>query len=176
MLLDKLDIRHPKDWEYHGYVSDPSPDFGDTYRFEMRPQTQLVQQIIELNKQFEMAVSRSLGMNSTDASALGFVMMAGPQSPTEIAKRLQISTAAVTTVVDRLETAGHVSREGHPTDRRAILVAATPESVERALQTLMPIAMAIDGSLDQFDDGERSVIQRYLETVVERQQDALPLE
>ena len=151
-------------------------DFGDTYRLVLRPQTQLVQRIVELNKQFELATSRALGINSTDSAALGLVMMSGPQSPTDIARHLQISTAAVTTVVDRLETAGHVTRESHPTDRRGILIAPTLESVQRALSTLIPIAQAIDASLDEFDETERATIQRYLASVVSRQEDVLSTE
>lgn len=152
------------------------PGFGDEFRLALRPQTLLVQQVIELNKQFELATSRALGINSTDSAALGLVMLSGPQSPTDIAKHLQISTAAVTTVVDRLETAGHVTRESHPTDRRGILVAPTPQSVRRALTTLIPVARAIDSSLDGFDEAERAVIERYLKTIVQRQQEALPVD
>ena len=150
-----------------------SAEFGDTYRFVLRPQTQLVQRIIELNKQFELATARDLAMNSTDMAALGEIMMSGPQSPTELARRLQISTAAVTTVVDRLELAGHVTRESHPTDRRGILVAPTPASIERALATLMPVAQAIDSALDQFDETECATIARYLETIIQQQEKTL---
>jgi len=150
------------------------PEFGDAYRIVLRPQTVLVQQVIDLNKQFESATSRSLGLNATDTAALGEVMMTGPQSPTELARRLQVSTAAVTTVVDRLEAAGHVTREQHPTDRRGILVAPTNESIARAMRTLIPVAQAIDSALDEFSEAECDVIERYLVAVTERQQQALP--
>lgn len=151
-----------------------SAEFGDTFRFALRPQTLLVQRIIELTKNFETATGRDLGINSTDMAALGEVMMSGPQNPTEIARRLQISTAAMTAVVDRLETAGHVTRESNPSDRRGILIVPTPESVQRALSTLMPIARAIDESLDEFDESERAIIQRYLESIVARHERVLP--
>lgn len=154
-------------------VRNVEADFGDTYRVTVRAQTQLVQRIIELNKQFELATARGLGLNSTDVAALGEIMMSGSQSPTELARRLQISTAAMTTVVDRLETAGHVTRENHPTDRRGILVSATPSSVERAVSTLIPVARAIDSALDQFDEAECAVILRYLETIAQQQERAL---
>lgn len=148
--------------------------FGDTYRVVLRPQTQLVQQVIELNKQFEAATARQIGLNATDMAALGEVMMSGPLSPTELARRLQVSTAGVTTIVDRLESTGHVTRAQHPTDRRAVLVTPTPESVERALRTLLPVAQAIDGALDGFSEEEQLVIRRYLEAVTERQATAIP--
>ena len=156
-------------------VSD-AQDFGDAYRFAVRPPTVLIQQIIDLNKRFESATSRALGLNGTDMAALGEVMMTGPQSPTELARRLQITTAAVTTVVDRLEAAGHVTRQQHPTDRRAVLVAPTDESVTRAMRTLIPVALAIDSTLDGFSEAESGVILRYLQAVADQQQKALPEE
>jgi DNA-binding MarR family transcriptional regulator len=175
MLLDDLVIRSPKDWEYASKMEpdQSTPDFGDAYRVVLRPPTLLVQQVIALNKEFEAATSRAIGLNSTDMAALGEVMMAGPQSPTDLARRLQVSTAAVTTIVDRLEAAGHVTRSQHPTDRRGVLVSPTPESVDRAMRTLLPVAQAIDSALDQFDEDQRAVITTYLETVAEHQRAAL---
>jgi len=151
----------------------PAAAFDDAYRVALRPQTLLVQDVIGLSRQFAAATSRAIGLNATDTAALGEVMMSGPQSPTELARRLQVSTAAVTTIVDRLEAAGHVTRTQNPTDGRGVLVSATPESIDRALRTLIPVARAIDSALDQFDDAERAVISRYLESVAARQRDAL---
>lgn len=153
---------------------DNSTLFGETYRVALRPPTLLVQQAIELNKQFESATARQIGLNGTDMAALGEVMMSGPLSPTELARRLQVSTAGVTTIVDRLESTGHVSRAQHPTDLRAVLVTPTPESVERAVRTLIPVAQAIDGALDDFTPEEQELIRRYLEAVTARQAAAIP--
>lgn len=147
--------------------------FGDAYRVALRPQTLLIQQVVALNKQFETEAGRAIGLNATDTAALGEVMLSGPLSPTELARRLQVSTAAVTTIVDRLEGTGHVTRAQHPTDRRAVLVTPTPESVQRAIRTLIPVAQAIDSALDAFEDDEREVITRYLEAVAERQRATL---
>ncbi len=44
-----------------------------------------------------------------------------------IGSRLQVHPTSVTNAVDRLEDAGLVTRSTHPEDRRAILVALTPE-------------------------------------------------
>lgn len=151
-------------------------DFGDTYRIVLRPQTLLIQEVIGLNKMFESATARAMGVNGTDMAALGEVMMSGPLSPTQLARRLAVSTAAVTTIVDRLEAGGHVGRSQHPTDRRAVLVTATQESMARAVRDLMPVARAIDSALDDFDETERAVIARYLEAVTTRQTAALPTE
>jgi DNA-binding MarR family transcriptional regulator len=48
-----------------------------------------------------------------------------PLSPNNIADRLIISRASVTSLLDSLEKRGFVKRQPHPTDRRMILVELT---------------------------------------------------
>jgi DNA-binding MarR family transcriptional regulator len=151
----------------------PSAVFGDAYRATLRPETLLVQEVIELSKKVESASGKMFALNSTDLIALCELMMCGQLTPTDLAKRLRLSTAAVTAVVDRLEVSGHVTRSQHPTDGRGVLVVPTPKTVDRAVRTLIPMARAIDGALDEFDDDERLVIARYLESVAARQRSAL---
>ena len=47
----------------------------------------------------------------------------------ELARSLSITTSAVTGLVDRMEGAGLVRRARHPTDRRAIRIAATAKGL-----------------------------------------------
>ena len=100
--------------------------------------------------------------------------MHGPLPPTELSRRLNISTAAVTAVIDRLIGVGHVTRQQHLTDRRSVVVIPNPRSVETAMATLMPMIVGIDRVLDEFDDAEKSVIERYLDRVVTTYRDQLP--
>ena len=60
---------------------------------------------------------------------------AGPSTQQAIATALGVSARNVTGLVDGLVGSGHVSREPHPTDRRATLVTltATGEAVHRSL-------------------------------------------
>ncbi|CAN5162198.1 hypothetical protein BH11ACT5_BH11ACT5_11580 [soil metagenome] len=150
-----------------------SAPFGDAYRSALRPETVLLQEVIELSKRVQSMTCRTFSLNPTDLVALCVVMMRGQLGPTDLAKQLQLSTAAVTTVVNRLEANGHVTRSQHPTDGRGVLVAPTDEAVGRGLTSLIPVAKSIDGGLDDFDDAERAVIARYLESVAARQRQAL---
>jgi DNA-binding MarR family transcriptional regulator len=49
------------------------------------------------------------------------------QTPSDLAGALMLSPAAMTNRLDRLETAGLVRREPHPTSRRSLLVSLTDE-------------------------------------------------
>ncbi|QYH35766.1 MarR family winged helix-turn-helix transcriptional regulator [Salinibacterium sp. M195] len=131
-----------------------------------RRPTQLLRDILDTSDEFEQHVGRTLSVNATDLEAMEHLIMHGPLAPTDLSRRLNISTAAVTGVIDRLIGVGHVTREQHPTDRRSIVVVPNPRSVETAMATLMPMIMGIDRVLDDFDDVEKAVIERYLDGVV----------
>lgn len=132
-----------------------------------RRPTQLLREILEVSDAFEAHLGRQLGVNATDRQAMEHLIRSGPLSPTELSARLGMSAAAVTTVIDRLESVGHVTRSAHPRDRRGVIVAPEPRSVERAMGILLPMIGAVDGVLDDLDDAERETVERYLQRVVE---------
>ncbi len=134
-------------------------------RVPARVPTVLLREILDVTEEFEAHVGRELAVNATDLKAMEHLIASGPLSPTELARRLDISTAAVTSVVDRLAAARHVTRSQHPTDRRGIVVEAVPRSVAKAMGTLMPMILGIDRVLDEFDPDEQAVIADYLARV-----------
>ena len=89
---------------------------------ELHRATLLLRTVIELSDAFERALGKELGVNPTDLTAMEHLIQSGPLTPSEIAKRLSLTPAAATTVVDRLASVGHVTRSPHPTDRRGVLV------------------------------------------------------
>ncbi|WP_457945936.1 MarR family winged helix-turn-helix transcriptional regulator [Pseudarthrobacter sp. alpha12b] len=72
----------------------------------------------------------SVAMGETDLLALRYLLDAEATGvgirPTELAARLGITSASMTSLVDRLVAAGHVTREPHPSDRRAVILRPTP--------------------------------------------------
>jgi len=143
-------------------------------RPQARRPTQLLRDILDTSEEFEQHVGRTLSVNATDLEAMEHLIMSGPLPPTELSRRLNISTPAVTAVIDRLIGVGHVSRAQHPTDRRSIVVVPNPASVDAAMSTLMPMIMGIDRVLDEFDESEQHVIERYLDRVVTTYRQQIP--
>ncbi|GAA2540118.1 MarR family transcriptional regulator [Microbacterium mitrae] len=86
------------------------------------------------------ASRRYMKLNETDMRALHFLAAClhtdTVATPGAIAAHLGISTASTTKLLDRLETGGHVTRAAHPTDRRALAIAITPETHEAAMQSV----------------------------------------
>src|SRR5262249_30483442 len=69
------------------------------------------------------------GLNRGEVGVLGALLLAGDGrqlSPTQLFKGLMLSSAGITSRLDRLERAGYVKRARHPTDRRGVLVELTP--------------------------------------------------
>ena len=129
--------------------------------------TRLLREFLIATDAFESRLARDLEVNATDLSAMEHLIAAGSLSPSELARRLGLSTAATTTVIDRLGAVGHVSRAADPSDRRRVAVVPAEASVARAIGMLAPLITEVDRVLDEFDEAERAVIASYLRRVVE---------
>ena len=68
------------------------------------------------------------GLNRGEVGVLGALLLAGSAqqlSPTQLFQGLMLSSAGITSRLDRLESRGYVKRTRHPSDRRGILVTLT---------------------------------------------------
>ena len=71
------------------------------------------------------------GLGITDSKTLSALTQEGPMTAGEIAKRLGLTTGAVTNVIDRLVRAGLVRRVADPKDRRKVIVEADLANLEK---------------------------------------------
>ncbi|WP_404290756.1 MarR family winged helix-turn-helix transcriptional regulator [Glutamicibacter arilaitensis] len=86
-------------------------------------------QVLRLMRQFQQAYAaaedeyrRELGLNDTDLRALNALGVNNQLSPGQLGDRLSISTAGITSVLDRLAEHGYIRREDHPQDRRKKMI------------------------------------------------------
>lgn len=99
-------------------------------RHEMEPYqvTARISRIgLHVARQQEEAFSR-FGLNRGEVGVLAALRFAGPKqqlSPTRLFKGLMLSSAGITSRLDRLERRGYVKRTRHPEDRRGVLVELT---------------------------------------------------
>jgi DNA-binding transcriptional regulator GbsR (MarR family) len=63
-----------------------------------------------------------LGINVTDLNCLNILALSGQRTAGELARATGLTTASITGVLDRLESAGFVRRERDPADRRRVVV------------------------------------------------------
>ncbi|MEO8260977.1 MAG: MarR family transcriptional regulator [Pseudolysinimonas sp.] len=131
-----------------------------------RPATQRLRDILDVSREFEQQLGRELMVNPTDLAAMEHLIQNGPLAPTELARRLGLSPAAITAAVDRLERLGHATRTTNADDRRGVIVTATDTSRDRAMAMLLPMIFAVDATLDGFDADEQATITVYLDRVL----------
>lgn len=74
------------------------------------------------------AIARQAGVGPSDLSCLHEVIVDGPLPAGELARRLRLTTGAITHMIDRLTQAGLVQRVRDGGDRRRVLVEAVPQA------------------------------------------------
>jgi DNA-binding MarR family transcriptional regulator len=149
---------------------DPSADASASAFRALPPPTEislLLREMVSLSGDFERRLGSVLGIGPTDLAAMQHLMQSGPLPPSELSRRLLISTAAATMLVDRLESAGHAERHPHPADRRKIVVAPNPESVTRAADELMPLIREVGELTTDLTAEETGTISRFLRQVLD---------
>lgn len=112
------------------------------------------------------AVAQQARLTPSEVRTLD-LLSEGPLGPAEIARRLDVSTAASSGIVDRLVAHGHAVRTPHPSDRRRQVVRITDSGRRDTTRLLVPMLQRLaelDASLDEHD---RDVVTRYLEEAAE---------
>jgi DNA-binding MarR family transcriptional regulator len=107
---------------------------------------ELIHQVIHLardhqaaNDAFDEVAYQKLGINRTDGRCLDIVQNFGPMTAGRLAELSGLTTAAVTSVLDRLEKAGYARRVRDENDRRQVIVELTPLLAERGAQIWGPL-------------------------------------
>ena len=114
------------------------------------------------------AVFGRFGLNRGDVGVLSALRFAGPSqqlSPTQLFKGLMISSAGVTSRLDRLEKRGLVRRERHPNDRRGVLVELTAEGrgvLDAAVKANTEAERELVASLDKTEARELAALLKKL--------------
>jgi DNA-binding MarR family transcriptional regulator len=122
-----------------------------------------------------VALARRLGVSQPELAAITHVSAAGELGPTDLARRLDVTTGAVTALVDRLAERGHLVRQPHPADRRRLELHVTPHARDEVMRHILPLTADIRALADTFSAEERDAIGRFLEelaAIVQRHADS----
>ncbi|GAB3183325.1 hypothetical protein GCM10027060_18080 [Nesterenkonia halophila] len=105
-------------------------------------------------------------MNASDVSTLRMLVIRERQgtrtTPQDIAEHLRLSTATVTTLLDRLAAAGHVRRTPHPADRRSRIVELTDQARSTFLRHFGGELQAMREVIEARDDADLDVVTAFL--------------
>ena len=125
-----------------------------------------LRQINVHSDQFIARLGTEHGLHRTDLNALSHIARAEtlgtPLSPGELAERLGIRASATTSVVDRLEAAGHVRRAPHHEDRRRTQLTLRPEARDEVESFFRPLGLEWRTVAAAFSADELDAVLRFL--------------
>ena len=108
----------------------------------------------------------SMGMGETDLLALRHLLQAEaagqPIGPKELGARLGVTSASMTTLIDRLVKSGYIRREPHPTDRRALILRPTPGADEEVRRTLTQMHDRMMDVAEALSASEARIVTHFL--------------
>ena len=128
------------------------------------------------NDAFDEVACQKLGINRTALRCLNIVESQGRMTAGRLAELAWLTTAAVTSVLDRLEQAGYARRVRDQEDRRQVMVELTPLLIERAGSIWTPLgeeamaqltrmsAVELEGLIEYFRLGV-ALNERHIERV-----------
>jgi DNA-binding MarR family transcriptional regulator len=104
--------------------------------------------------QFSRLFGGWLGLHSTDSEALMEIVYAEernvPLSPARLGSRIGLSSGATTSLLNRLEEAGHVIRSRESADRRVVTLRSSPNVHARADEFFAPLAEQLDTAMSRY--------------------------
>jgi DNA-binding MarR family transcriptional regulator len=118
---------------------------------------------------FGQTVAVRLGLSESDIKALEVLVDSDPVTAGRLAELLNLSTGAVTRVVDRLEQAGYVRRTSDAADRRRVVVEVMPERMSAIREALEPLGDANADVVAGYSDEELDLINGFLSKMADAQ-------
>ena len=125
------------------------------------PSVLALRDVIAVGSKVQRVVARRAGLSESELVTLQH-LIEGARGPAEVARLLEVSTAASTGIVDRLVSHGHVERHANPDDRRRTDLYVTPSGRAEVFAHLAPMFLGLRAVDAEFDEDERAVVARYL--------------
>ena len=111
---------------------------------------------------FDERVAKKLKLSRTDMRCLDLIGRLGPLTAGRLAEESDLTTGAVTFILDRLEEAGMVTRRRDTEDRRRVWVEIVPEAQERLAGLQQPVAEGMRQVTMHFKPDELAIVLDYI--------------
>jgi DNA-binding MarR family transcriptional regulator len=108
------------------------------------------------------ARAKRQGLRATDFIALIRIADGPGTTGAQLSAALGMRSSSVTGLADRLQHAGLITRGPHPTDRRLVILKATPRGRRAITRGLGPVLSRLGTVIDRLGSDERRTVQRFL--------------
>lgn len=124
-----------------------------------------LRRILRATDQFGRELAQAVGLTAAQLRVLQIVVEKGHCTATEISKRMRISQATVTSLVDKLVRQEMVSRERSQTDRRQTNIVATAKGRQAIEDAPDPLQQRFVRKFAALEDWEQATLIASLERV-----------
>lgn len=125
-----------------------------------------VRELTRLGVRMNHVSSRRSGLSPADLSAIS-ILVRTVVGPAELARQLDVSTAAATGIVDRLVARDLVERRPIAGDRRRTALHITDKGRDKHARYLRTMVEGLESIEEDFTPEEIAVIERYLARAVD---------
>jgi DNA-binding MarR family transcriptional regulator len=111
---------------------------------------------------YDEAVAHAIGINRTDHRCLDILSQEGETTAGRLAELMGLTTGAMTTVLDRLESAGLARRVRDETDRRRVRIELTEKAHRDVWQYYEPLARMSEELYARYSDEQLELLLDFL--------------
>jgi DNA-binding MarR family transcriptional regulator len=141
----------------------------------MPDRKELLQAVMEASREssttaifFHSAIAEQVGIGATEEKTLLLLSQQGPLTAGEIAQKTGLTTASVTSLIDRLENKGFVRRLHDTTDRRRIIVEPVQARLDELYKMFDVVQEGFGELLGNYNDDQLAAIADYLKRAAAR--------
>jgi DNA-binding MarR family transcriptional regulator len=115
----------------------------------------------DATQKYDEAVGEIYGLSATERLCLSF-LWPGPQTASAIAREIRLTPAAVTALLDRLESRGFVRRKPDPNDRRKVLVEQADAAIKLTNEAYAPLGEEGAKNLSKYSEADLKIFAEVL--------------
>jgi MarR family transcriptional regulator, organic hydroperoxide resistance regulator len=116
---------------------------------------------------FQQTAAAKYGLGITDMKTLSALQQEGAMTAGQLAKRLSLTTGAVTNVIDRLERQDLVKRAPDVRDRRKVIVTINQEKLDSGENVYLSMGEAFSNLLENYSTEQLEFLVRFYEATIE---------
>lgn len=120
-----------------------------------------LRELVQVAQRTPAAMARRAGLSHSELQVLELVSE-GATSPAELSRAVGVTSAAMSGIVDRLESRGHASRAPHPQDGRRTVIEISESGRAEALTHLAPMLTELTAVDAAMTAAEREVVVGFL--------------
>jgi MarR family transcriptional regulator, organic hydroperoxide resistance regulator len=116
---------------------------------------------------FHQAAAAKLGLGITDMKTVSTLLLEGPMTAGQLAQRLNLTTGAVTNVINRLERHHLAMRTPDADDRRKVIVKVNRENLNPSDNVYRSMGEAFEKLLETYSTGQLEFLVRFYQASID---------